>query len=96
MIGVIIIGKIFRHYFQIMNNEYDVLPDGFEEANERGDYTHTLNFNALHCVEFHAPKLILCGEIFNSQIQEMQDTIIFLMSEVDRLNNIVNEKQRNK
>lgn len=79
-----------------MNSEYDVLPEGFEEANERGDYTHTLTFNALHSVEFHAPKLILCGEIFNCQIQELTETVQMLMSEVERLNERVNEIEGKK
>lgn len=96
MIGVLIIGKNFHHYFQTMSSEYDVLPDGFEEANERGNYTAKLVFNAFETVEFHAPKLILCGEIFNSQIQEIVETITFLMSEVERLNERINELERKK
>lgn len=74
-----------------MNSEYAVLPEGFQEANERGDYTENAVFNARKSVQFHAPKLILCGEIFNTQFQEMAETIQFLMGEIQQLNERLNE-----
>lgn len=79
-----------------MNIEYAVLPEGSEETNERGEYMINVVFNASKSVQFHAPKLILCGEIFNTQFQEMSETIQFLMGEMERLNERLNEMEGKK
>lgn len=79
-----------------MTSEYAVLPEGFQEANERGDYVENIIYNARKSVQLHAPKLILCGEIFNTQFQEMAETIQFLMGEVERLNEKLNELEGKK
>lgn len=79
-----------------MNIEYVGLPEGSKEANERGHYIEKIVFNTEKSIQFHAPKLILCGEIFNTQFQEMTETLQFLMGEVERLNERVNEMEGKK